>query len=350
MSLTPTRESVIRTPGGLSVNYRPRALLVGIGCLVLALVAAVFAIGSGEYPMAPGDVVRTLLGGGDTADAFIVNELRLPRTVTALLVGAGLGLCGAVFQAVVRNPLGSPDILGFTNGAAAGALLVIFLAGGSSALLAGGAVAGAVVTGTLIYALAWKRGMHGYRLVLVGVGATAILTGVNSYLITRAGITEASRAVLWMTGSLDGRGWDDVMPLVCGMVVLVPLVLLGCGRALRMMEMGDDAAYALGVRVERVRLTLLAAGVLLVALSAAAAGPVSFVALTAPQLARRLTKAPGPNLLPSLCMGAALLICADLVAQRAFGEHQLPVGVITGVLGGGYLVWLLATERRAGRI
>ncbi|MBO8193989.1 iron chelate uptake ABC transporter family permease subunit [Streptomyces oryzae] len=350
MSLTGIRTSVIRTPGGLSVNYRPRALLVGAGCVVLALVAAVFAIGSGEYPMAPGEVIRTLLGQGDPADAFIVNELRLPRTVTALLVGAGLGLCGAVFQAVVRNPLGSPDILGFTNGAACGALLVIFAAGGGSALLAGGAVAGAVVTGSLIYALAWKRGMHGYRLVLVGVGATAILTGVNSYLITRAGITEASRAVLWMTGSLDGRGWDDVLPLALGMVVLVPLVLLGCGRALRMMEMGDDAAYALGVRVERTRLALLGTGVLLVALSAAAAGPVSFVALTAPQLARRLTRTPGPNLLPSLCMGAALLICADLVAQRAFGERQLPVGVITGVVGGGYLVWLLASERRAGRI
>ena len=153
-----------------------------------------------------------------------------------------------------------------------------------------------------------------------------------------------------MTGSLDGRGWGNVLPLLCGMVVLVPLVLFGCARALRMMEMGDDAAYALGVRVERTRFVLLAAGVLLVALSAAAAGPVAFVALAAPQLARRLTKAPGPNLLPSLCMGAALLVCADLIAQRAFGDHQLPVGVITGVLGGGYLVWLLATERRAGRI
>ncbi|WP_369204585.1 FecCD family ABC transporter permease [Streptomyces sp. PU-14G] len=342
--------SVIRTPGGLSVSYRPRALLIGAGCVVLAVVAAVLAIGSGEYPMAPDEVVRTLLGQGNPADAFIVNELRLPRTVTALLVGASLGLCGAVFQAVVRNPLGSPDILGFTTGASAGALVVIVLAGGGSAFLAGGAVVGALVTGVLIYALAWKGGLHGFRLVLVGVGMTAILTGVNSYLITRADITDASRAVLWMTGTLDGRGWDDVLPLACGMVVLVPLVLLGCARALRMMEMGDDAAAALGVRVERTRLALLGAAVLLVALSAAAAGPVAFVALVAPQVARRLTRSPGPNLLPSLCMGAALLICADLVAQRAFGGHQLPVGVVTGVVGGGYLVWLLATERKAGRI
>ncbi|WP_037611932.1 FecCD family ABC transporter permease [Streptomyces albus] len=342
--------SVIRTPGGYSVSYRPRALAVGAVCVVLAVVAAVLAIGSGEYPMAPGDVVRTLVGQGNPADAFIVQELRLPRTVTALLVGAGLGLCGAVFQAVVRNPLGSPDMLGFTNGAAAGALVVIVLAGGGSAFLAGGAVIGALVTGALIYGLAWKRGMHGYRLVLVGVGTTAILTGVNSYLITRADITDASRAVLWMTGSLDGRGWGDVLPLIVGMVVLVPLVLLGCARALRMMEMGDDAASALGIRVERTRLVLLGAAVLLVALSAAAAGPVAFVALVAPQLAKRLTKAPGPNLLPALFMGATLLICADLAAQRAFGDRQLPVGVITGVLGGTYLVWLLATERRAGRL
>ncbi|GEB52978.1 MULTISPECIES: FecCD family ABC transporter permease [Streptomyces] len=342
--------SVIRTAGGLSVSYRPRALFVGLGCLVLALVAAVFAIGSGEYPMGFGDVVRTLIGQGDPADAFIVNELRLPRTCAALLVGAALGLAGAVFQAVVRNPLGSPDILGFTNGASAGALVAVVVVGGSSAALAGGAVIGAVVVGTLVYALAWKRGVHGYRLVLVGVGATAILTGLNSYLITRARIEDASRAVLWMTGSLDGRGWSNVLPLALGMVVLVPLILFGCARGLRMMEMGDDAANALGVRVERTRLTLLAAAVLLVGLAAAAAGPVAFVALTAPQLARRLTRTPGPNLVPALCMGAALLVTADLVAQRAFGDHQLPVGVVTGVLGGGYLVWLLATERRAGRI
>ena len=344
--------SVIRTEaaGGLSVSFRPRALAAGGICLAAALVLAVFAIGSGEYPMSPADVVRTLTGQGNPADAFIVNELRLPRVVTALLVGAALALGGAVFQAVVRNPLGSPDVLGFTNGAATGALTAIVVGGGGAAALAGGAVIGGLVTGVLVYALAWRQGVHGYRLVLVGIGFAAILTGINGYLLTRAQITEAGRAVLWMTGSLNGRGWGDVMPLVGAMVVLVPLVMLGCARALRMMEMGDDAAYALGVRVERVRMTLLAAAVLLVSLAAAAAGPVAFVALTAPQLARRLTRSPGPNLLSSMCMGSVLLVAADLTGQRLFGGHELPVGVITGVLGGGYLVWLLATERRAGRI
>ncbi|MGH3313288.1 MAG: FecCD family ABC transporter permease [Streptomyces sp.] len=342
--------SVIRTPGGRSVAFRPRALIAGAACLAGALVLAVLAIGSGEYPIAPGDVLRTLAGQGAPADAFIVNELRLPRAATALAVGAALALGGAVFQAVVRNPLGSPDVLGFTHGAATGALIAIVLVGGGSAALAGGALLGGVGTGFLVYGLAWRRGMHGYRLILVGVGVAAILTGVNGYLLTKAQITEAGRAVLWMTGSLGGRGWEDTGPLLGAMAVLVPVVLLGCARGLRMMEMGDDAAYALGVRVERVRLVLLGAAVLLVALAAAAAGPVAFVALTAPQLARRLTRAPGPNLLPSMCMGAALLVAADLAAQRVVAGHELPVGVVTGVLGGGYLVWLLATERRAGRI
>jgi iron complex transport system permease protein len=325
-------------------------VLAGTACALLALAVGVFAIGSGEYPMSPGDVLRTLAGQGAAADAFIVQELRLPRTVTALAAGAALALSGAVFQAVVRNPLGSPDILGFTHGAATGALVAIVAVGGGSTALAAGALTGGVVTGVLVYVLAWRGGLHGYRLVLVGVGVAAMLTGVNGYLLTKAQITEAGRAVLWMTGSLDGRGWGDAAPLLVSLAVLVPVVLLGCERGLRMLEMGDDAASALGVRVERVRLVLLAAAVLLASFAAAAAGPVAFVALTAPQLARRLTKTPGPNLVPAMCMGAALLVSADFVAQRAFSGHELPVGVVTGVLGGGYLVWLLATERRAGRI
>jgi iron complex transport system permease protein len=222
--------------------------------------------------------------------------------------------------------------------------------GGGGATLAGGAVAGGLVTGAAIYALAWRQGMHGYRLVLTGIGVAAILTGVNGYLITRANLPDAARAVLWLTGSLDGRGWSDAVPLLVASAVTMPAVLLGGARGLRMLEMGDDAAYALGVRVEPLRLGLLASAVLLSAFAAAATGPVAFVALTAPQLARRLTRSPGPNLLASLFMGAVLLVAADLAGQRLIAGHQLPVGVLTGILGGGYLVWLLATQRRMGRI
>ncbi|GGV68723.1 FecCD family ABC transporter permease [Streptomyces massasporeus] len=344
-----TTNRAVRTPGGLSIRLDARAVTVVLLLLVTALAASVVLIGTGDFPIPAADVLRTLVGEGNPGQEFIVNELRLPRVLVGLLVGASLGLGGALFQAISRNPLGSPDVLGLGQGATAGALAVIVLTSGSANQVAVGALVGGLVTGLAIYVLAWKRGVHGYRLVLVGIGVSAIVTAVNGYLLTKSDIVDATRAVVWMTGSLDGRDWDQVWPLLALTAVLVPLVLVNA-RGLRMMEMGDDVSYALGVRVERVRLLLMVAAVLLTASATAAAGPVSFVALTAPQLARRLTRSPGPNLLPSLCMGATLLVVADWVSQRAFGSEQLPVGVVTGVLGGVYLLWLLVSERRAGRI
>ncbi|MGW3093913.1 FecCD family ABC transporter permease [Streptomyces sp. NPDC001102] len=340
---------MLRAPGGLSLRLDVRAVTVVVLLLLTALAASVVLIGTGDFPIPAGDVVRTLLGDGNAGQEFIVNELRLPRVLVGLLVGASLGLGGALFQAVTRNPLGSPDVLGLGQGATAGALVMIVLFSGSAAQVTVGALVGGLATGLAIYLLAWKRGVHGYRLVLVGIGVSAIVTAVNGYLLTVSDIVDAARALVWMTGSLNGRDWEQVWPLLGVCALLVPLVLAG-GRGLRMMEMGDDVAGALGVRVERVRALLMVAAVLLVATATAAAGPVGFVSLTAPQLARRLTRSPGPNLLASLCMGAALLVTADWVSQRAFGADQLPVGVVTGVLGGVYLLWLLVAERRAGRI
>ncbi|WP_411086153.1 FecCD family ABC transporter permease [Streptomyces sp. 061-3] len=339
----------VRTGGGLSFRVDVRALVVIVVLAAVAAGAGIVLIGSGDYAMTPGEVMSTLFGHGTFQQEFIVTDLRLPRVLVGLLVGAALGVGGAVFQTVSRNPLGSPDVLGFGQGATVGALTVIVLFQSGAAAVAGGAVVGGVVTGVVVYLLAWKRGMHGYRLVLVGIGSAAMLTAVAQYLITKANLVDATRAVVWMTGSLDGRDWAQVWPLlvVCGL--LIPLVL-GHGRALRMMEMGDDAAYALGVRVERTRLVLMGCAVLLVAVATAAAGPITFVSLSAPQLARRLTRSPGPNLAPAACMGAALLLVADWIAMDAFGDRQLPVGVVTGVLGGCYLLWLLVSERRAGRV
>ncbi|KUN17789.1 hypothetical protein AQJ11_36445 [Streptomyces corchorusii] len=346
---THSRSRAIRTPGGLSLRLDPRALVVVVLLLAAACAAGVALIGTGEARIPAADVLRTLAGDGTAYQDFIVNELRLPRVLVGLLVGASLGLGGALFQSVSRNPLGSPDVLGLSQGSTAGALVVIVLMSGSASQVTVGALAGGLATGLAIYALAWKRGVHGYRLVLVGIGVNAIMTAVNGYLLTKADLVDATRAVVWMTGSLNGRGWEQVWPLLGLCAVLVPLVLANA-RGLRMMEMGDDISNALGVRVQRVRLVLMVCAVLLVAAATAAAGPVSFVALTAPQLARRLTRSPGPNLVPSLCMGATLLVAADWASQRAFGADQLPVGVVTGVLGGAYLLWLLVTERRAGRI
>jgi iron complex transport system permease protein len=350
----------VRTPGGLSFRVDVRAFTVTVLLVLVALAASVLLIGTGDLRMPVTDVLRTLAGNGTRAQEFVVHDLRLPRVLVGLLVGACLGLGGALFQSVARNPLGSPDVLGLSQGASAGALTVIVLFSGGATAVTFGALAGGLVTGLAIYLLAWKRGVHGYRLVLVGIGVNAIVTAVNGYLITKADFVDATRAIVWMTGSLNGRDWTQVWPLLVLCAVVLPLVLANA-RGLRMLEMGDDVASALGVRVERVRLLLTVCTVLLTAAATAAAGPVAFVALTAPQLARRLAlprrpkgaggaPMPGPNLVPSLCMGAALLVTADWAAQRAFGADQLPVGVVTGALGGVYLLWLLVAERRKGRM
>nr|WP_236570240.1 iron chelate uptake ABC transporter family permease subunit [Streptomyces mexicanus] len=336
-------------PGGLSFRVDVRAFTVVVLLVVAALAASVVLIGTGDFPIPAADVLKTLVGQGNRGQDFIIRELRLPRVLVGLLVGACLGLGGALFQSVSRNPLGSPDVLGLSQGASAGALVVIVLFSGGATAVTLGALAGGLVTGLAIYFLAWKQGVHGYRLVLVGIGVNAIVTAVNGYLITKADFVDAARAVVWMTGSLNGRDWTQVWPLLVLFLVLLPVVA-GNARGLRMLEMGDDVSYALGVRVERVRLLLMGSAVLLTAAATAAAGPVAFVALTAPQLARRLTRSPGPNLAASTCMGAALLVAADLASQRAFGADQLPVGVVTGVLGGIYLLWLLVVERRKGRV
>ncbi|MGW6027201.1 FecCD family ABC transporter permease [Streptomyces sp. NPDC055099] len=339
----------IRTRGGLSFRLDVRTAVVVAVLILAALTASVVLIGTGDFPIPAADVIRTLLGNGDAGQEFIINDLRLPRVLVGLLVGAALGLGGAIFQSISRNPLGSPDILGLGQGSTAGALIMIVLFQGTAVQVAGGALVGGLVTGFAIYVLAWKRGVHGFRLVLVGIGVSAFVTAINGYLLTKADLVDAARAVVWMTGSLNGRDWEQVWPLLVLCAILVPLVMT-YARPLRMLEMGDDVGYALGVPVERTRIVLMASAVLLTAAATAAAGPVSFVALTAPQLARRLTRSPGPNLLPAMFMGATLLIVADWASQRAFGADQLPVGVVTGVLGGIYLLWLLVIERKAGRI
>ncbi|GGL15190.1 FecCD family ABC transporter permease [Mangrovihabitans endophyticus] len=339
---------VLRAPGGWSVRVSRRAAAAG-AILVLATVAVgVLALGGGDYPMSAGDVLRTLGGGGSAAEDFIVWQLRLPRLVTAVAVGGALALAGALSQSLVRNPLGSPDVLGVTQGAATGALLVV-VAGGGTLTLTGAAMAGGLGAALLIQVLAWRHGVHGYRLILVGIGVAAMLTGVNGYLLTRGRLMEAARAVLWLTGSLDGRGWTQAAIVGGALAVLAPIAY-GCGPALRALELGDDAAASLGVGVSRVRAVLLMVSAVLAATAASVAGPVAFVALTAPHLARRLTRSTGPNLLPATAMGALLVVAADEAAQRLFGERQLPVGVVTGALGGGYLIWLLVAQRRAGRL
>jgi iron complex transport system permease protein len=348
-SPAPRPVRALRGPRRLSIRFEPRAALVCVLLAAVALTLGLLLIGTGDIRLSPAEVLRTLDGRGTAAQWFVVHELRLPRVLVALLVGVALGVAGSVFQSVSRNPLGSPDIIGFTHGSVAGALTVIVLFGGSPSTVAAGAVAGGLCTGLVVYLLSWRGGVHGYRLILVGIGAAATLTAVNGYLLTRADYEDAARSVLWLTGSLQGRGWTEFWPLLAACALLIPAAL-GQARPLRLLEMGDDAARALGGHPERTRLFSLLTAVLLTSAATAAAGPIAFVALAAPQLARRLTRAAGPNLPAAALMGAALLVTADWLAQHAIDATVLPVGAVTGILGGCYLLWLLYTERRAGRI
>jgi iron complex transport system permease protein len=210
-----------------------------------------------------------------------------------------------------------------------------------------GAFAGALATAIAIYLLAYRRGVSGYRLVLIGLGIGAMLASFTAYLLTRAEINDAQRATVWLTGSLNGRSWEHVRPVGVALAILAPITLL-LGRRLRLLELGDDTAKGLGVRVERSRGALILAGVGLAAVATASAGPIAFVALVAPQIARRLVNAVGATLLPSALVGAALVTVSDVIARRTFAPTELPVGIVTGIVGAPYLLWLLARANRIG--
>jgi iron complex transport system permease protein len=309
----------------------------------------VWSIMVGDFPLSVGQVVRSVIGdGGDDAE-FVVETLRLPRTVTAVLVGAALGMSGAVFQSIARNPLGSPDIIGFESGAAVGAVLIITLYGGSSLAVAAGAVAGGLVTALLVYLLAYQRSLAVSRLVLVGIGIGFTATAAVDYLITRAQIQDVQRAAVWLTGSLNGRSWDHVRTVALALLVLAPCIVLA-QRALDRLELGDDTARALGVRVGPTKLLVIVVAVGLVALAVAAAGPIVFIAFVAAPIARRLTSSPGACLVPAAFVGALLTLTADLVARRILAPTELPVGIATAVIGAPYLLWLLARRARTGAL
>ena len=332
--------------GRIVLRTHRRILLTGALLAAATLLAAGAGLLLGDYPLAPGELVRALLGiGQDPLARFFVQEQRAPRVVTAMLVGAALGVSGAVFQSLSGNPLGSPDIIGFTVGAATGALLQIIVFDTGPLGIAAGAVLGGFATAVLVYALAWRQGLAGFRLVLVGVGIAAVLQGVNSLLIVRASLEAAQTAAQWLAGSFNATTWSEALTVLAAVLVLLPAAFL-LARPLAVMAMGDDLATGLGVRVERRRLQLVLVGVALVSLAVAAAGPIAFIALAAPQLARRLTRTGAPGMGTTALMGALLVLCSDIIAQRLFAPTQLPVGVVTGTLGGVYLIWLLAREGR----
>ncbi|MBK1674589.1 Fe(3+)-siderophore ABC transporter permease [Ectothiorhodospira shaposhnikovii] len=333
--------------GRWSVLYSPRTLAINAILASLIVLSATLVMTLGKMHISPADVLAALLGKGEGGlrDHIILN-IRLPRVLTALFVGVALGISGAVFQSVSRNALGSPDVIGFTTGAATGALAQIMLSGQDPLRIAMAAVVGGVVTAVVVYTLARQGGMVGsYRLILTGIGVGAVLAALNGLMLVRGNLDDAVIANLWLAGSLHARTWAHAWPVMIGTILLLPVILAGAS-ALKMIEMGDDIASQLGIRVERVRLGMIFAAVVLASLAVGAAGPIAFIALAAPQLAARLCQGTGLPILSAGLMGGFLLLAADLLTQLLPLAVSVPIGRMTGIVGGIYLIWLLTRSRQ----
>ena len=337
--------------GSLSVVWRARMVIVCALIVVATAVLLSISLGRGDYPLSPLQVVEVLLGGGERLDRFIVFELRLPRGVAAVVVGAALAVSGAITQSVSRNALASPDILGITAGASAAAVALIVVTSGGSIVgllatlgLPMSALLGALLTATVIYLLAWRRGADGFRLVLIGIGINAMLIALTQWMLVSADINDVSRAQVWLTGSLNGVSWSQVVPAA------IALALVGGWAAtasftVGALRLGDDTARSLGVKLQTQQALLLVAACALAAVATAAAGPIGFVALAAPQIALRLVGSAGSPIIASALTGALFVVAADLIA-RTILPVPLPVGLVTSALGGPFLLYLLVRSNR----
>jgi iron complex transport system permease protein len=336
--------------GRASVRLDLRPLAVAGALAAAAAIVLVASVALGELAIAPLDVVAALAGAGDRATSFVVVDLRLSRALTALLAGAALGLAGAVFQAVTRNPLVAPDVVGIAGGASLAAVAVIVLgATGGAVPVSLAALAGALASGAALYVLAWRGGVQGYRIVLVGIGLAAFAQAGISYVLTEGRIFEVAQAYVWMVGSLNGRGWGEVWPLAATLALLSP-ALLGLARRVDVLELGDDVARALGLGVERTRLAMLAMAVGLTGVAVSAAGPIGFVAFVSPHLARRLARPACTRdlLLTAAGAGAVLVLVADLAGRLLFAPTEIPAGIVTSIVAAPYFLALLRRAHRLG--
>ncbi|MET3962615.1 iron complex transport system permease protein [Marmoricola sp. OAE513] len=355
----PTSPAVRATSRHLAIRTRAasgrvplRAVVVALGALVALAFTLAWSVSIGDLKIPFGQVIAVLTGGGEETNRFIITELRIPRAAVGIVVGACLGLSGALFQTFARNALASPDVLGITDGAAVGALFVIVL-GSTGGVLAtgvnsfgvtGAALLGALVASLLLYVLAWRRGIDGTRLVLVGVGLQAIFLSGISWLLSRADIYDLPAALAWLSGSIADRGWHEATPAIWAFVVLAPVALV-LSRTLRALQLGDDSARGLGVRLQVAQGVVLLVAVGLAAFAVSASGPIDFVAFVVPQIALRLVGGSRPPLVTSAILGALLVLVADTLT-RAVLPYELPVGVVTAMIGAPYLLWLLARANR----
>ncbi|MCP8896215.1 iron chelate uptake ABC transporter family permease subunit [Shinella daejeonensis] len=338
---------IIASPaGGIALKTSRRRLLAGIFLCLAGLGIGIWTLASGDYPLTFYEILDVVRGGGDETARMVVMEWRLPRFLAALVAGAMLGLAGALFQSVFRNPLASPDVMGFDAGAHFGAVVAMLVFGGGFFLVAGGALSGGAVAALAVY-LFVARGLSGFRLIVVGIGIGQLFFAASQWLLLQAGEEAAVAVASWGLGSLNDMDKSRLAYLGISAVLLVPPGLL-LARSLRQLELGDAIARGTGLDPGRTRLSAILVGLALSALVTALVGPIGFIALVAPQIARRLTADGDVALVHAALAGSILLGASDLLAQKIPSGMPLPVGVVTLVLGGLWFFWLLLRSGRVG--
>lgn len=330
-----------------AVTVDARTVIVCLALWSATAILAAVAVTTGSAQITPFEALAALAGQGDEFSTMVVAQWRAPRVFIAVLLGASLATSGALFQNLTGNPLGSPDIIGFQTGSFTGALVVMLLLGGGAVDTIAGALLGGLSTAALVFVLALTRGaLHGVRLIIVGIGVSAMLASVNVWIMLTATVEDAIMAGLWGAGNLSGVTWGHAATIgTTSAIFLAAAVLLA--RPMRLLRIGAAFATVRGQRVRTVQLAAVAVGVGLIAVATATVGPISFIALAAPQIARRLAPSDGLALGPTVAVGAFLLLAADVLAQRIYPTSPLPVGIVTVCIGGLYFLWLLIREGKA---
>ena len=337
-----------RIPVSYRVDRRVPWILLVLG--IITLIVILFSVGYGEYPISPIDVIKTLLGlnTDNLNHRFVLYTLRLPRVITAFLVGMALSIAGTILQGLTRNPLAAPEIVGLEAGAGlAAVMLIVWFPSIPISLLPIAAFTGALIAALLVYGLSWNGGSSPIRLILVGVGVGAIASALTSLLITFGNIYDVNQALVWLAGSVYGRTWEHIQALFPWLIIFIPLAFFSA-RELNTLNLGDDVARGLGSSVEWQRGFLLLISVALAGASVATTGTISFVGLMAPHLARQLVGTSHEGLMPTAALVGGLIVAlADFLGRSLFAPIELPCGVITAAVGAPYFLYLLYRNRNA---
>lgn len=333
--------------GKMSFLLEKRAIIVLTVLILLSVAIFMTGLSVGSTFISPVEVFKHLIDAGSGDYTFTIDKLRMPRVLLAMLVGAALSVSGLILQGIIRNPLGSPDIIGITGGASLFAVTFITYFAGTVSIqwLPMAAIAGAACVSILMYLLSWKKGVTPIRLVLIGIGLAAAMSALTTMMLVLGDANSTTKAYVWLTGSVYGANWSDVYTMLPWVLVFIPLALL-LSKTANAQEMGDQISAGLGVRVQLHRYMLLMISVVLAGSAVAFAGAISFVGLIAPHIARRLVGRSFGSLVPvSALIGGMIVVLADIVARTAFLPLDLPAGVFVSGIGAPFFIFLLYRNR-----